>query len=91
MELFGALPFAELSWDGGSLDDLNAGKPDPMAGSHLIVHLLDCTIQCGITVLLIHVVIASPTLIPQPNTIVLNFCWVLLKNLIKTETMLRII
>ena len=43
-ELFGALPLAEFGWDGGSLDDLDARRPDPVTRSHLIVHMLNRTI-----------------------------------------------
>ena len=52
-----------------------------MAGSHLSVHLLNSTIQSSVTVFLVHVVITSSTLIPQPNPIILDCGWVLLKNL----------
>ena len=81
MELLCALPLAELSWNSGRLDDLDAVMTDPVARSHFSVHLFYTTIQCGITVLLVHVMIPSPTLVAQPNTIVLDFCWVFLKNL----------
>ena len=79
--MFGALPFAELGWDGGRLDNLDAMIADPVARTHLSVHLLNTTIQSGITVLLVHIVITSPTLVTQPDTIVLDCSWVLLKNL----------
>lgn len=83
--MFGALPLAEVSWDGGSLDNLNAGETDPVAGSHLIVHQINSTIKSCVTELLVHVVVASSTLVPQPYTIVLNLGWVLLINL-RTKT-----
>ena len=81
VELFWALPLAKLSWDGCSLDYLDARRPNPMTGSHLSVHLLNSTIQSSVTVFLVHVVITSSTLIPQPNPIILDCGWVLLKNL----------
>lgn len=56
-----------------------------MTGSHLSVHLLNSTIQSSVTVFLVHVVITSSTLIPQPNPIILDCGWVLLKNLIDCQ------
>lgn len=53
-----------------------------MARSHLSVHLLHSPVQSGITVLLVHIVITSSTLITQPDAIVLDLGWVLLKNLV---------
>lgn len=81
MELFRALTLAELGRDGGSLDDLNAWESDTVTGCHFIVHLFDRTIECCVSVFLVHVVIAGSTLIPQPDTIVLDLCWILLKYL----------
>lgn len=81
VELLSTLPLAKFSRDCGSLNDLDAMATDPVARSHLGVHVLNSTIQSSITVLLVHVVITSSTLIPQPDTIVLDLCWVLLKNL----------
>ena len=52
-----------------------------MTGSHLIVHLLHGTIQGGITVLLVHVVVPSPALVTQPDAIVLDCGRVTLKDL----------
>lgn len=81
MKLLGAFPLAQLCWDRGSLDDLNAGEPDPVARRHLIVHLLHGSIECRVSVLLVHVVITGTALVPEPNTIVINLSWVLLKDL----------
>lgn len=81
MELFGAFSLAELSWDSCSLDNLDAWKPNSVTRSHLGVHLFHSPIKGGVTVFLVHVVITSSALIPQPNTIVLDCCRVLLKNL----------
>lgn len=81
MELLGALALAEFGRDCSSLDDLNAMVPDTVTGCHLIVHLLNSTIQCGVPVLLVHVVITSPALVPQPDAIVLDLCWFPLKYL----------
>ena len=82
MELLSVVTLAEFKVDSSSLDDLNARESDTVAGSHLSVHLLNSTIEGGITVLLVHVVVASPTLVTQPDAIVLDSCWVLLKNLV---------
>lgn len=82
MELLGAIPLAQLGWDGGCLDNLDAVMTNPVTRSHLGVHLLNTTIQGGITVLLVHVVIASSTLVPQPDPVVLDGSRVLLENLL---------
>ena len=81
MELLCALPLAELSWNSGRLDDLDAVMTDPVARSHFSVHLFYTTIQCGITVLLVHVVVPSATLITQPNAVILDLSRILLKDL----------
>lgn len=81
VELFGVLPLAKLSWDGGCLDNLNARKPNPVARSHLSVHLFHSPIQSGITVFLVHIVVTCSALIPQPYPIVVDFGWVLFKYL----------
>lgn len=44
VELLSALPLAKLCGDGGSLDNLNARKPDSVSRCHLSVHLLDSPI-----------------------------------------------
>ena len=81
VELLSTLPLAKFCWDGGCLDDLDAVVANPMPGSHLCVHLFNSTIQSSVTELLVHVVIASSTLISQPDAIILDLCRVLLKNL----------
>ncbi|KAL0432833.1 UNVERIFIED_CONTAM: hypothetical protein Slati_2617600 [Sesamum latifolium] len=67
MKLLGALLLAKLSWNGGCLDDLDAMMTNPVARRHLSVHLLNSTIQGCITILLVHVVITSSTLVSQPD------------------------
>lgn len=81
VELFGALPLAELGRNGGSLYDLNAVVTNSVTRTHFSVHLLNSTIQSGVTVLFVHVMISSPTLVPQPNAIVLNGRRIFLKDL----------
>lgn len=81
VELLGTLPFAQLSRDGGSLNYLDAWMPHSMTRCHFIVHLLNSTIQSRVTVLLVHIMITSATLISQPNSIVLNLGRILLKDL----------
>jgi len=44
-------------------------------------YLLNCTVQGDVPVLLVHVVVASPGLIPYPHTKVLDLGWVLLSDL----------
>jgi len=44
VELLSALPFAQISWDGGGLNDLDARKPDPMTRCHFVVHCLHSTV-----------------------------------------------
>lgn len=82
MELFGNFPLAKFSWDSGRLDNLDAMMANPVTRSHFGVHLLYSTIQSGISVLFVHVMITSPTLVTQPDTIVLDCGWVLLKDLL---------
>jgi len=82
VKLLGVLTLAERYWNSCSLNDLDARGTHPMARSHLIVHLLHCSIESQISVLLVHVVVASPALIAHPDTIVLDGGGVLLKNLI---------
>jgi hypothetical protein len=81
VELFSVVPLAESEVDCSSLDDLDARRPDTVARSHLSVHLLNSTIEGGVTVFLVHVVVASPALVTQPNAIVLDCSWILLKDL----------
>jgi len=81
VELLGAFPLAKLVRDCSCFDDLDAREPDPVARSHLIVHLLNSTIQSGVTVFLVHVVITGTTLVAQPDTIVLDHSRVLLIDL----------
>jgi len=50
-------------------------------GSHFSVHMLNSTIKSGVAILLVHVVVTSTTLIPQPDTVVLDLGRILLKNL----------
>lgn len=51
-----------------------------MTGSRLIVHLLHGTIQGGITVLLVQVVVTCPALVTQPDATVLDFFRVTLRS-----------
>ena len=81
MKLFGALPLAKLGRNSGCLNDLDAREPDTVSGRHLGVHLLNGTVQGSVTVLLVHVVVPSPALEPQPDSKVLDRCRVLLKDL----------
>jgi len=85
MKLLSVITLADAEVDSGSLDDLDAGGPDTVAGSHLCVHLLNRTIEGGVTVLLVHVVVSSPALVTQPDTKVLDCGGVLLKNLVEGE------
>lgn len=81
MELLGVFAFAQLRGDGGCLDNLDARKPNTVTGCHLVVHLFDGTVECGVPVFLVHVVVPSSALVPQPDAIVLDFCWVPFKYL----------
>ena len=64
MELLGVIAFAELRRNGRRLNDLDAWWSHSMTRCHLIIHLLNCPIQCSIPVLLVHVMIPSSTLVP---------------------------
>jgi hypothetical protein len=81
MELLRVHTLAQRDWNGRSLDDLDAWGAHPMTRSHLVVHLLYCSIESEVTVLLVHVVVASPTLVTHPDTVVLDGGGVLLENL----------
>jgi hypothetical protein len=85
MELLGVHTLAERY-----RDDLDAWGANPVTRSHLVIHLLNCSIQSKVSVLLVHVVVASPALITHPDTIVLDGGGVLLKNLeMKPESISR--
>ena len=75
VELLGALPLTHFIRNCGCLDDLDAGEPDSVARSHLIVHLFNSAVKCCVTILLVHVVITSSALVPQPDTVVLDNSW----------------
>ena len=89
VELLGVVPLAELEVNCCRLNDLDAGWPHAVTGSHLIVHLLHGTIKGGITVLLVHVVVPSPALVTQPDAIVLDCGRVTLKDLWKIKQVLK--
>ncbi|CAF2095624.1 unnamed protein product [Brassica napus] len=74
VKLFGALPLAKLCRNSGCLDDLDAREPHTVSGRHLGVHLLNGTVQSSVTVLLVHVVVPSSALVPQPDSKVLDRC-----------------
>ncbi len=52
-------------------------------------YLLNCTVQGDVPVLLVHVVVASPGLIPYPHTKILDLGWVLLGDLQHTTSSLK--
>nr|GEY19939.1 hypothetical protein [Tanacetum cinerariifolium] len=81
VELLGGLPLAKLSSNGCGLDDLDARVTDSVSRSHFSVHLLNGTIEGGVSILLVHVVVTGPGLVPQPDAVVLDGCWVLLEDL----------
>ena len=81
MELLGALPLAKLVRDGSCFDNLNARSPNPVARCHLIVHVLNSTIQGCVPVFFVHVVVPGSALVTQPDTIILDHGWVLLIDL----------
>lgn len=90
VELFGIHTLAQRHRDGSSLDDLDAGEAHPMTGSHLVIHLLHCSIKCKITVLLVHIVVAGSALISHPDPVVLDGGWILLKDLNRETDILNI-
>lgn len=81
MELLGIVPLAETEMDSSCFDDLNARGSHTVARGHLSVHLLHCTIESCVTVLLVHVVVAGSALVAQPNAKVLDCGRILLKYL----------
>ena len=52
-----------------------------MSRSHLGVHLFHSAVESCVAIFLVHVVIASSTLVAEPDTIVLDFGGILLKDL----------
>lgn len=52
-----------------------------MAACHLLVHLLNSTVQSSIAILLVHVVNASSAVVADRDSKVLNAVWLLLKDL----------
>lgn len=84
MKLLGIVSLAQRDRDRRRLDDLDARESDSVTRSHLVIHLLDSSVQRGITILLIHVVVTCTTLIPHPDTEVLNSGWLLLEDLVDT-------
>ena len=81
LKLLGLLMFVKLFGNGGCLNNLDAGITHPVTRSHLIVHLLNSTIQSGISVFLVHIVVTSSTLVAKPDTKILDCCWIFLKDL----------
>ena len=72
MELHDVGTLTVSSLDGHSLDNMDLMRPDSVARGHLSVHLLNCAIERKITVLLEHVVVTCPGLVPKPHTVVLG-------------------
>ena len=91
VELLGVVPLAQLEVDRRGLDDLDAGGPHTVAWSHLIVHLLHCTVQGCVTVLLVHVVVAGSALVAEPDAEVLDRSWVTLEDLTQHTELLLVI
>jgi len=87
VELLGVVPLAELEVDCCCLNDLDAGGPHTVTGGHLVVHLLHSTIQGGVTVLLVHVVVTCSALVTQPDAVVLDCGRVALKDLVDGENL----
>ena len=67
--------------NGGRFDDLDAGEAHAVAGPHLLVQLLDGAVEGGVAVLLVHVVVASPALVADPDAEVLDGGGLLLEDL----------
>eukprot|EP01018_Ginkgo_biloba_P004858 Gb_05344 [translate_table: standard] len=85
MKLLGILTLAELCRNSCRLNNLNAGLSHSVTRSHLIVHLRNRPIKCCVTILFVHVVVPSSTLIPKPDTIILDLGWLFLKDLIDSK------
>eukprot|EP00850_Spirogloea_muscicola_P017502 SM000151S01490 [mRNA] locus=s151:179004:180190:+ [translate_table: standard] len=81
MELLGVVSLAHLGCHHGGLDDLDARRAHAVSRRHLVVHLLHAAIERRVPVLLVHVVVARPALVPHPDAKVLDGRWSLLKNL----------
>ena len=67
--------------DNGGGQHLDVGAGCAMAAGHLLVHLLDCTVQGEVAVLLVHVVGARSAVVANADAEVLDLLWSLLEDL----------
>jgi hypothetical protein len=65
----------------GSLDDLDIASHSSVSSSHIVVHLTDGTSEGGVSVLLVHIVLAASTSVSQPDGEVLYLHRVLVEDL----------
>ena len=72
VELLDVGALGEGGWHHLGLDDGDAGLPHSVAAGHLGVHLLNCAVHGQVPVLLVHVVVARPRLVSNPNAEVLD-------------------
>ena len=81
VELGDAHALALGGGDHGGLDDLDVGHADPVAGGHLLVHVLHGGVEGRLAVLLVHVVDAGTGLVANPDAEVLDGGGLLLEDL----------
>lgn len=82
MELLDISSLAFRRWNSRSLNNRNSRMSHTMSTSHLLVHLLYCPIQGGISVLFIRIMHSGTRVISHPDSIVFNRGWVLFKDFI---------
>ena len=83
--LLGAGSLGVLGLDDGGPDDLNRLLAGRVSTSHVVVEGLHSIHQLGGSELLVHVVCAGPTVVSQPNAVVLHHIRALLVNLIHAQ------
>jgi len=87
VELLGVGTLAGSERNSGSPNDADLGKANAVPGGHLVVHLGNSTVEGEVTVLLVHVVVTSATLVTNPNAVVLDSVGALLENLVNGKNL----
>lgn len=87
MELLDVGALGVSSVDGGSLDDRQVAGTNAMPATHLLVELLNSTVEGGVAVLLVCIVHTSAGVVTHPDTVVLDAGRVALENLVNCENL----
>ena len=87
MKLSDVWSLAVSCLDGSRLNDGDGTMSSTVSTSHFLVHLFYSAVKCGISVLLVCIVHSSTRVISNPDAIILNGCWVLLKDFVHCENL----